>query len=75
MISLEKRTQILNKMKDAIEEKIVGADLAIRNLNRLLIIKKDMAGIADQLSQIKNQKEAWEGALLTIEDEIKDYES
>ena len=75
MISLEKRTQILNKMKDAIEEKIVGADLAIRNLNRLLIIKKDMAGIANQLSKIKNQKEAWEGALLTIEDEIKDCES
>lgn len=75
MISLEKRTQILNKMKDATEEKIVGADLNIRHLNRLLIIKKDMAGIADQLSQIKNQKEAWEGALLTIEDEIKDYES
>lgn len=72
MITLEKRKLTLEKMKDAIEEKIVGADLDIRHLNRLLIIKNAQADVANQLSQVKRQKEAWEGVLLTIEDELKD---
>lgn len=72
MITLEKRKLTLEKMRDSIEEKIVGADLDIRHLNRLLIIKNAQADVANQLSQVKRQKEAWEGVLLTIEDELKD---
>ena len=75
MITMERKKQIHIKMKESIEERIVMAEVDIRHLNRLLIVKKDQNNIAQQLTQLRAQKEAWEAQLLTIEDEIKDYES
>ena len=72
MITMERKKQIYNKMKETIEERIIMAEADIRHLNRLLIIKKDQHNIAQQLTQLRAQKEAWEAQLLTIGDIIEE---
>ena len=72
MIMFERKKQIYYKMKETIEERIVMAEVDIRHLNRLLIIKKDQNNIAQQLTQSRAQKEAWEAQLLTINDIIEE---
>ena len=72
MITMERKKQIYYKMKETIEERIVMAEVDIRHLNRLLIIKKDQNNIAQQLTQSRAQKEAWEAQLLTINDIIEE---
>ena len=72
MITMERKKQIYYKMKETIEERIVMAEVVIRHLNRLLIIKKDQNNIAQQLTQSRAQKEAWEAQLLTINDIIEE---
>jgi len=69
---MERKKQIYNKMKETIEERIIMAEADIRHLNRLLIIKKDQHNIAQQLTQLRAQKEAWEAQLLTIGDIIEE---
>ena len=72
MITMERKKQIYYKMKETIEERIVMAEVDIRHLNRLLIVKKDQNNIAQQLTQSRAQKEAWEAQLLTINDIIEE---
>ena len=72
MIMFERKKQIYYKMKETIEERIVMAEVDIRHLNRLLIVKKDQNNIAQHLTQSRAQKEAWEAQLLTINDIIEE---
>ena len=72
MITMERKKQIYNKIKETIEERIVMAEVDTRHLNRLLIIKKDLNNVAQQLTQLRAQKEAWEAQLLTISDIIEE---
>lgn len=72
-LSTQRRRKIYEELKKKLESNIVGAEVDIRHLNRLLIKENQNTGIANQLTKIKAQKEAYEGMLLTLEDEIKDY--
>jgi len=56
MITMERKKQIYNKMKETIEERIIMAEADIRHLNRLLIIKKDQHNIAQQLTQLRKKR-------------------